>query len=89
MLDYDNLKLRERTFLDFTSNPAILDKIIEGHSEADKEEFLLTVSPDNAPASEENRIITFMAFANLCEDKELAKAIKSEFGEEYSSIFNE
>ncbi len=88
-MDYNNLQLRSKTFLDFTNDPAILDQIIEGHSEADKEEFLLTISPDNAPASEENRIITFMEFAELCKDKKLAKAIKSEFKEEYRAIFNE
>ena len=35
MLDYDNLKLRERTFLDFTDDEAIIGEII-----GDKE-FLL------------------------------------------------
>ncbi len=88
MLDYNNLKLRERTFLDFTDDPAIIDEIIEGHRKADKKEFLLSISPDNAPASEDNRIITFMAFAELCNDKKLAKAIKSEFENEYRAIFN-
>lgn len=34
MLDYDNLKLRERTFLDFTDDEAIIGEII-----GDKEFF--------------------------------------------------
>lgn len=85
----DNLQLRSKTFLDFTDDPAILDAIIEGHSKADREDFLQTVNPDNAPASEQNRVITFMAFADLCKDKKLAEAIKTEFEEEYQTIFNE
>lgn len=35
MLDYDNLKLRERTFLDFTDDEAIIGEII-----GDKEFFV-------------------------------------------------
>lgn len=88
-MDYGNLQLRSKSFLDFTTDPAILDEIIEGHSKADKEDFLQSLSPDNAPASEQNRAITFMAFADLCEDKQLAAAIEAEFGEEYRAIFNE
>ena len=48
-----------------------------------------SVSPDNSPASEDNRAITFMAFADLCKDEQLAQAIKAEFENEYRSIFNE
>lgn len=88
-MDYGNLQLRSKSFLDFTTDPAILDEIIEGHSKADKEDFLRSLSPDNAPASEQNRAISFMAFADLCEDKQLAAAIEAEFGEEYRAIFNE
>lgn len=88
-MDYDNLHLRSKTFLDFTDDPAVLDAIIEGHDKVDRENFLRSVSTDNAPASEQNRAITFMAFADLCKDKELAKAIRSEFKEEYQAIFNE
>ena len=36
MLDYDNLKLRERTFLDFTDDEAIIGEII-----GDKEFFFV------------------------------------------------
>lgn len=88
-MDYGNFQLRSKSFLDFTTDPAILDEILGGHSKADKEEFLQSLSPNNAPASEQNRAITFMAFADLCEDKQLAAAIKAEFGDEYRAIFNE
>lgn len=83
MLDYDNLKLRERTFLDFTDDPAILDEILGGHSQADKKRFLRGGIDDQC------RVITFMEFADLCDDKKLAKAIELEFEEEYRAIFNE
>lgn len=82
MLDYDNLKLRERTFLDFTDDPAILDEILGGHSQVDKEEFLRHTSKDFL-------VMSYMEFADLCDDKKLAKAIESEFEGEYQAIFNE
>ena len=33
--------------------------------------------------------MTFMAFAEFCEDKQLAAAIEAEFGDEHRAIFNE
>lgn len=48
-----------------------------------------SLSPDNAPMSEQNRAITFMAFAEFCEDRQLAAAIEAEFGDEYRAVFNE
>ena len=53
VVDYDNLKLRERTFLDFTDDEAIIDEII-----GDKEFFLSHIT-------EENRASTFLDFADL------------------------
>lgn len=82
MLDYDNLKLRERTFLDFTDDPAILDEILGGHSQADKEIFLSNIS-------DTSRAVSFIEFSDLCDDKKLAKVIMSEFKEEYHTTFNE
>lgn len=87
-MDYGNLQLRSKSFLDFTTDPAILDAIIEGHSKADKEDFLRSLSPDNS-AAEQTRAMTFMAFVDFCEDKQLAVAIEAEFGDEYRAIFNE
>lgn len=82
MLDYDNLKLRERTFLDFTDDPAILDEILGGHSQDDKEIFLSNIS-------DTSRAVSFIEFSDLCDDKNLAKAIEVEFEEEYHATFNE
>lgn len=83
MLDYDNLKLRERTFLDFTDDPAILDEILGGHAPADKERFLRGGIDDQC------RVVTFMEFTDFCKDKRLVDAIEAEFGDEYQAIFNE
>jgi hypothetical protein len=80
-MDYGNLQLRSKSFLDFTTDPAILDEILGGHSKADKEEFLRHV--------DQERAMTFMAFVDFCEDKQLAAAIEAEFGAEYRAIFNE
>ena len=88
-MDYGNLQLRSKSFLDFTTDPAVLDEILGGHSKADKEDFMQSLSPDNAPMSEQNRAITFMAFAEFCEDKQLAADIEAEFGDEYRAVFNE
>lgn len=85
----ENSQLRNKSFLDFTTDPAILDAIIGGHGKADKEDFLHALRPENAPASEQTRAITFMAFVDFCEDKQLAAAIEAEFGDEYRAIFNE
>lgn len=88
-MDYGNLQLRSKSFLDFTTDPVVLDEILGGHSEADKADFMLSLSPDNAPVSEQNRAMTFMYFADLCGDKKLAQAIEKEFGEEWRAIHNE
>lgn len=80
-MDYGNLQLRSKSFLDFTTDPAILDEILGGHDKADKEEFLQFV--------EQNRALTFMAFTDFCKDEKLVKAIKDEFNNEYQAIFNE
>lgn len=82
MLNYDNLKLWERTFLDFTDDEAIIGEILGGHDPADKEFFLSHIT-------EENRTSTFLEFSDLCGDEKLAKAIMSEFEEEYRTTFNE
>lgn len=80
-MDYGNLQLRSKSFLDFTSDPAILDEILGGHSEADKDYFLRHVDQDRA--------MTFMYFADFCEDKKLAQAIEKEFGAECRAVHNE
>ena len=67
--------------VDFTTDPAVLDEILGGHSEADKDDFLRHVDQDRA--------MTFMYFADLCGDKKLAQAIEKEFGEEWRAIHNE
>lgn len=82
MLDYDDLKLRERTFLDFTDDEAIIGEILGGHDPADKEFFLSHIS-------ETSRAVSFIEFSDLCGDEKLAKAIMSEFEEEYRTTFNE
>lgn len=88
-MNYADLQLRSKTFLDFTTDPKILDEVIGGHGKEDREDFLLALSPRNAPASEQERAISFMAFADCCGDKQLAEAIRAEFGEQYRAIFNE
>lgn len=88
-MDYGNLQLRSKSFLDFTTDPAILDEILGGHSEADKEEFLHIAIGEINPLAEQNRALTFMEFTDFCQDEQLVNAIKAEFGKQVESIFNE
>jgi len=74
--------LRHKTFLDFAPMDEALDEIICGHSEEDKEFFLSNLE-------ENSRMMTFMAFTDFTDDKELVRAIEDCFREEYNSIFNE
>jgi hypothetical protein len=76
-MDYSNLQLRSKTFLDFTDDRAVIDEII-----GDREFFL-------AHVTDENRVLTFMEFTDFCKDKRLVDAIESEFADDYSAIMNE
>ena len=80
-MDYGNLQLRTKSFLDFTTDPAILDEILGGHSKVDKEEFMRRI--------EQDRAMTFMYFTDFCKDKKLVQAIEKEFGAEWQSVHNE
>lgn len=77
-MDYNNLDLRNKTFLDFTDDAKIIDKIIGGQNE-----FFLN------NLSDESRAETFIFFAEMTDDKKLAKAINKEFAEEFESMFDE
>ncbi len=77
MLDYNNLKLREWTFLDFTSDEDVIAELV-----GDKEFFLSHVT-------DENRASTFLEFADITTDKKLSKAIRKEFDGELKSMFSE
>lgn len=73
MENYKNLK--NKTFLDFTDDQAIIDKILDGDS---VEFFINGVSPMG-------RLATFVEFAELTKNKALeAEAIK-----QFEFIFNE
>lgn len=77
MLDYENLQLRERTFLDFTSDEGVIVELV-----GDKEFFLSHVT-------DENRASTFLEFADITTDAKLSKAIRKEFESELNSMFCE
>lgn len=76
-LDYNNLGLRNKTFLDFTSDPKIIEDIVG------------SIPMKSSDISEQGRILTFMEFAELTDDTKLAKAIKQEFQKDLELIFNE
>lgn len=76
-MNYDDLNLRHKTFLDFTTDERIIAEII-----GDKEFFLSHVTA-------ENRAMTFLDFADLTPDEMLAKAIRKEFAPELAVLFPE
>lgn len=76
-MDYNNLDLRNKTFLDFTDDAKIINKII-GNLEFFKSHI-----------TDDNRAETFIFFAEMTDDKKLAKAINKEFAEEIESMFDE
>jgi hypothetical protein len=76
-MDYSNLQLRNKTFLDFTDDDAIIDKII-----GERESFLPHLT-------ERARAHTFLLFAELTPDKNLAAAIEKEFERELECMFPE
>lgn len=76
-MDYSDLQLRNKTFLDFTTDKAVIEEVV-----GDKEFFLTHIT-------EENRARTFMYFSDMTPDKQLAKAIVKEFGKEWELLHNE
>ena len=76
-MDYSDLQLRSKTFLDFTTDKAIIEEII-----GDEEAFLSYLT-------EKNRARTFLFFAELTPDKRLAAAIEKEFQAELATLFPE
>lgn len=76
-MDYSSLQLRSKTFLDFTTDKAVIEEVI-----GDKEFFLSHVT-------EENRALTYLFFSELTPDKKLAAAICKEFQSELDSLFPE
>jgi hypothetical protein len=79
-MDYDNLQLRSKTFLDFTDDEEIIEEIV---GDKDDREFFLT------HVNEYSRSRTFIFFADFTPDKKLAAAIKKEFDRELRHMFDE
>lgn len=76
-MNYSDLQLRSKTFLDFTTDRVIIEEVV-----GDKEFFLTHIT-------EENRARTFILFSELTPDKKLAEAICKEFQTELDSLFSE
>ena len=76
-MNYNDLNLRHKTFLDFTNDERIIAEII-----IDREFFLSHITAHN-------RAMTFLDFADLTPDEKLAEAIRKEFAPELAALFNE
>lgn len=75
-MDYQHLDLRNKTFLDFTTDNAIIDEIV-----GDKYLFLSHIT-------DQSRAVTFLEFAEFTSDKKLAAIINKEF-DSYKLLYNE
>lgn len=81
-MNYNNLNLRERTFLDFTDDKEIIATIIGNDSRDSINSFLSHIT-------EYERVQTFIDFADYTPDKRLSNAIKKEFKDEIETLFDE
>lgn len=77
-MNLQSLDLRNKTFLDFTNDKKIINEIIGGDDAC----FFL----DNIDDS--SRIASYLEFAELTGDSNLAKAIMKEFSVEAGIVFN-
>lgn len=76
-MDYSNLDLRNKTFLDFTSDEQIIDEIV-----GDRDFFVANIT-------DENRMHSYIDFADITTDKKLAKAIRDEFKTDMALFFSD
>lgn len=81
-MDYENLNLREKTFLDFTNDEKIIEIILGDNSRESVNYFLSNIT-------EYERVHTLIDFADYTPDKQLAEAIRREFKEEIDALFDE
>jgi len=76
-MDYNNLDLRNKTILDFTSDEQIIDELI-----GDKDLFLKSLT-------ELTRANSLIDYAEYIQDEKLIAAVEKEFEPEFSAFFNE
>ena len=89
-MDYNNLDLRHKTFLDFTNDKDVIEEILgsSDQSAIDRYKNVVLNSQTNANA-EEARINDFMEFTEFIKDEKLKAAIIKEFSHEWELSFNE
>ncbi len=81
-MDYENLGLRKKTFLDFTDDKEIIAIILGDNSRESVDYFLSHIT-------EYERIHSLIDLADYTPDKQLAEAIRKEFKEEIDTLFDE
>ncbi len=89
-MDYNNLDLRHKTFLDFTNDKDVIEEILgsSDQSAIDRYKNVVLNSQTNSNA-EEARINDFMEFTEFIKDEKLKAAIIKEFNHEWELSFNE
>jgi hypothetical protein len=89
-MDYNNLDLRHKTFLDFTNDKDVIEEILgsSDQSAIDRYKNVVLNSQTNSNA-EEARINDFMEFTEFIKDEKLKAAIIKEFSHEWELSFNE
>lgn len=76
-MDYNNLDLRNKTILDFTTDQEIIEELI-----GDPALFLSNLT-------ETTRAQSLIDYAEYIQDKKLIAVVQKEFEPEFSAFFNE
>lgn len=89
-MDYSNLDLRHKSFLDFTSDPAVIEEILGSSDQSTIDRYLnIVLNPKINSIADEARMGDFMEFTAFTTDEKLKTAIIKEFSDEWEALFNE
>lgn len=81
-MDYNNLDLRNKTFLDFTQDSTVIARIIGADDDFSRRLFYEELN-------DAVRALTYQEFAEIINDKILMARVGREFNKELSFFFNE
>lgn len=76
-MDYNNLDLRNQTFLDYTDDEKLIEELI-----SDKDFFL-------SHLSEHSRAMSWIDYAEAIKDEKLIALVEKEFKTVFDNFFNE
>lgn len=81
-MDYNDLDLRNKTFLDFTGDSVVIARIIGADDDFSRGLFYEELN-------DTVRALTYQEYAEIIGDKEFIAAVNREFKPEFEAVFNE